>query len=112
MVLRHAGAFGNKLVRGLGTPGKQKIASSFGSSYRVHINPSVGAAEGCELLKVFKSAPCQLDHAARCIRRDFNQTAVTVQLQAIMSAQLRDTVTDFRLKQLTDTEHQHASPPS
>ncbi|CAI8899105.1 hypothetical protein EMIT093MI4_40339 [Pseudomonas sp. IT-93MI4] len=49
VVLRHAGAFGNKLVRGLGTPQKQKIAA-FGSSYRVDINSSVGAAEGCDLL--------------------------------------------------------------
>ena len=55
-VLRHAGAFGNKLVRGLGTSQKQKIAA-FGSSYRVYINPTVGAAEGCDLLLLGCSQP-------------------------------------------------------
>jgi len=49
VVLRHAGAFGNKLVRGLGTPQKQKIAA-FGSSWiGIDVDP-VGAAEGCDLL--------------------------------------------------------------
>ena len=43
-VLRHAGAFGNKLVRGLGTPQKQKIAA-FGSSYTGFDVHPVGAAK-------------------------------------------------------------------
>ncbi len=48
VVLRHAGAFGNKLVRWLGTSQKQKIAA-FGSSYSgIEVHP-VGAAEGCDL---------------------------------------------------------------